>query len=356
MRRLIIRIAVILVLATGGCSLPQQVDYLLPLGVGEARVLVRAVPIAEAIDDPKLDPETREKLLWVRDVIAFARDELGLVVGESYSHYYDTEGGPAMYNVSASAKDSLTPLTWTFPIVGTMEYLPYFFLNLAKEHEQRLKEQGYDTYVSEAIAYSSVGWFNDPLYSSMFELDWGPLAETVIHELTHNTIYKKGDPAFNESLATFVGQCGATSLIERVYGANSAIRQQFVDETADQDQIDQFVNDLHDDLQAFYARDDLTSEEKIAGRSAVYEAARQRFREEVSPTLNDPDRYERLGRLAVNNAWVLMYRRYHKDLDVFEQVYQAQEQDLSAALTVFAQAAQADDSFQYLRDWLAANQ
>jgi len=354
-RRCVIVTALALTLAMGGCFI-LDLDYLIPLGLGELDVITHSVPFDEVLDDPELDPATQQKLLWVLQVRRFAGDRLGLNVGDCYSSYYDTGDGPVMYNVSAAEKYALVPVTWRFPIVGEVEYLGYFQLDRAREHQQRLGEQGLDTYLGRVIAYSTIGYLRDPLYSSVLEQDQPQLAETIIHELTHNTIYKASDTQFNESVAVFVGRQGTFDFIESEFGADCDLYEQFLAATADRDQVDQFMADLYADLREFYARDDLTDDEKIEQREQVFQAARTRFHDQVLPTINDRDRYGWLVDLPSNNAWVLMHYRYHKEPGLFEQVYQAAGCDLRAVIDIFARAIHADDSYQYLRDWLAGGQ
>lgn len=338
-----------------GCAGPV-VEYLVPLGIGELGVITRSRSIDEILADPQLDAVKREQLLWVADVLEFAKHQVGLKAGTSYQRYYDTGDGPAMYSVSASRKDALEPRTWRLPIVGKMEYLGYFHLDLARDKIEQLKAEGLDTFLGESIAYSTVGWLADPLYSSMLEYDQDVLTETIFHELTHNTIYKQGDPKFNESIATFVGRKGALAFIGQRLGPDSELYQDLPERIADRDLIDRFFEQLLDDLQAFYARSDLDSASKLSQREAVFEAARIRFVDEVTVALNHPERYDHLADLPTNNAWILMRYRYHKDLDVFEQVYAANDDDLAAAVRVFRQAAGADDPYQYLRQWVADRQ
>ena len=334
-----------------GCS-GSGLDYLVPLGAGEVGVLTRSVPVDDVLAKPELDPEMQKKLLLVGQVRQFAEQTLGLKVGQSYRFYYDTGEDPAMYNVSASPKDALAPLSWRFPIVGEIEYLGYFQRKLAEKKLEALRAQGYDVYLGRAIAYSTIGWLRDPIYSTMLDLDEDSLIETIIHELTHNTIYRRDSSKFNESVATFTGRQGAFEFLARTYGVDSNAYRHQQERVDDQTVVDTFMGDLYDELQAFYARTDLTSEQKIEQREQVFEAARTRFQDDILPKLSDPDKYGGLAKLPINNAWILMYYRYHKDLDIFEQVYQACDRNLAAAVVLFKQAVPKDDPYLYLRQWV----
>jgi len=336
-----------------GCA-SGTLDYLVALGFGQLRVLVRAVPLDEVLADPNLDAETRDNLLCLQQVRQFAAEHIGLNAGRSYLKYYDTGDGPAIYNLSAAAKDAIEPVTWALPIVGEIQFLGYFQLEPAQQHAKNLQEMGYDTVIYGAIAYSTGGILPDPIYSALFRLDQIALAETVIHELTHNTIYRKSDSEFNESLATFVGRCGALEFFESSFGADNELHQRAAERFVDRQTVDQFLHDVLAELETFYARPDLTSEQKIQQRGEIFDAARQRFEQQILPTLQDQQWFSHYAEMPTNNAWILLNYRYTKDLDVFEQVYHQLGNDLAAAVDIFAQAANAPDAYQYMRDWLAA--
>jgi predicted aminopeptidase len=179
------------------------------------------------------------------------------------------------------------------------------------------------------------------------------LAETIIHELLHNTIWRASETVFNESLATFVGRTGAVQFLRAEFGADSGWPEVATAYYADTDAVNGFLFELYRDLEAYYAQP-LSAEELIAGREAVYQAERDRFVEDVLPTLSYPDSLGGYAELPTNNAWMLGHYRYNLDLTVFEAVYILLDQDWAAALEVFqAAAGSAGDPFEYLRNWLA---
>lgn len=340
----------LLVLAASGCG--PTFEYLVGLGLGEAQVLLGSVPIDQILSDPQADPAIQGKLLWLQQVRQFAQQEIGLTLAGNYQKFYDTDQGPAVYNLSASLKDALKALSWDFPIVGTIQYLGFFQLESARQLAQQLEQLGRDTIIYGAIAYSTGGKLPDPVYSSMLQLDNLSLAETVIHELTHNTVYKYGDSEFNESIANFVGRQGALEMTRDLHGLESDIYLQATQRLEDQHLVDQFMADLHEQLKAFYAREDLTSRQKILDRDQIFDAARLEYQQQIAPALQNPQHFAYLAQVPINNAWVLLYYRYNKGLDLFERVYQASGEDLAAAVVVFQQAGQAQDAYEYLEQWL----
>ena len=195
----------LLALALGGCG----VGYVARAGYEEARILWRREPVATLLARPDLDPDLRAKLELVAAVRAYAAEQLGLRVGGSYDSVATVDADQVVHVVTAAPRDRLEPLTWWFPIVGRVPYRGYFDRRDADAFAADLERQGNDTMVRPALAFSTLGWFDDPLLSTMLRDDETRLAETVIHELTHATRYVPGQAAFNESLAMFVGLRGA---------------------------------------------------------------------------------------------------------------------------------------------------
>lgn len=337
-----------------GCS--SNLGYILTAGAGQLNVLTHSVSLDEMIEDPNVDEDEHDKLLWVRDVRDYAQSTLGLKIKKTYRTYYDTKDGPAVYNLSASKKDALSPKTWIFPIIGEIQYLGYFKLSQAQDKAQELQNQNYDTTIYGALAYSTLGYFKDPVFSSILVLDKGQLAEVVIHELTHNTIYKAGDSEFNESVANFIGQKGARQYIIDTLGPTSELLTELDQKQEDDAAVNAFLADFYKELETYYARTDLTSAEKIAGREEIFQAARDKFNTVIAPTLHNPSAYTTVAQMPTNNAWVLLNHRYNKSLDVFEQVYQACGGNLSDAVKIFKQAEKANDGYQFLKDWVVAKQ
>ncbi len=335
-------------LVSAGCNF----TYLVHCGFGQARVLTHAVPLTKALNATDLSPENRDKLLWVQQVRQYAQDAIGLKTGNSYLTFYDTRGGPAVYNLSACRKDSLDPYTWSFPIVGKIEYLGYFDQAKAKRHARQLEQEGYDTFIYGARAYSTAGWLADPLFSSLLKYDKPDLAETVIHELTHNTVFKPGDSGFNETVAHFVGQKGAIAFLDSRGGETAKLSRQMIESAEDQELVSEFLDGVYRDLDAFYRRTDLSSAQKIAHRDRIFLAHRQTFKTRYLPRLHHPEAMKDYAELPVNNAQIALHRRYNCDTDVFEKVYQANQRDLRKTVLVFAQAAKSPDAWQFLKNWL----
>jgi predicted aminopeptidase len=202
-------------------------------------------------------------------------------------------------------------------------------------------------------AYSTAGFFRDPIRSPMLQRHTLSAVETIFHELLHNTIWRASGDVFNESLATFVGRTAAAEFLLAEFGEDSGWGELAEAYYADIDATNAFLFELYNELDAYYAGP-LSKEEKTAGREAVYQAGRDRFISEVQPTLNFPDVFAGYAELPTNNAWMRSHYRYNLDLVVFEQVFTVLGGDWPAVLEVFRAAGHsAGDPFDYLRDWLA---
>jgi len=200
---------------TGGAG------YLLRAGWSEARILWRRRPIAELLARPDLDPALRERLQLALAVRAFAEHPLGLRVGQSYTTFADVEGEDLVYVVSAAWRDRLEAYTWRYPLVGRLPYRGYFAHADADAAAQALVAQDLDVDVHPAVAFSTLGWFADPLLSSAATGPPVAVAETIFHELFHATLYLAGNAPFNESAATFVGHRGAIAFFCTGPGADA---------------------------------------------------------------------------------------------------------------------------------------
>ena len=196
-------------LTLSGCG----VGFLWHTAVGQMTLLSRQEPIEEVIQAGKLSAKEQEKLRLILDVRTFAIEQLGLQADDSYTTFVDVGGPYVSYNVSAAPKDALRPYIWRFPIVGALPYKGYFKKKYAQRQARKLREKDYDTYVRGVRAYSTLGYFTDPILSSMLGYSDSFLMQTIIHELVHQTVWVKGSVSFNESLANFVGNKGAETYL-----------------------------------------------------------------------------------------------------------------------------------------------
>lgn len=201
----------LLVLCLSACSSPS---YYFQAISGQKKLMQSRQDIQSLLDDPATSTELAGQLQTAEKIKTFAQSELGLPSGNSYSSYVEVEGEALVWNVIATREFSLQPKKWCFPVAGCVPYRGFFKQQKAQDSADRLSRKGMDTIVSPAAAYSSLGWFKDPLLSTMFSGSDTRLAAYLFHELAHQRLYIKNDGLFNEGYASFVEETGVKALLE----------------------------------------------------------------------------------------------------------------------------------------------
>ncbi|HXS68202.1 MAG TPA: aminopeptidase, partial [Candidatus Polarisedimenticolia bacterium] len=211
----------IVIAAVPGC---QTIGFYSQAIKGQYQILAHQKVIDKLIADPQTPAKLRSQLQLVQQLRAFAKDQLKLPVDGHYRKYVDLHRPYVVWNVQAAPQFSLQPRTWWYPLVGSLEYRGYFSERGATNYANRIAKKGDDVYVDGVEAYSTLGWFNDPLLNTFIDLSEPELAEVLFHELGHQRVFAHGDTDFNEAYATTVGQEGArrwlrtsgkTNLIEK---------------------------------------------------------------------------------------------------------------------------------------------
>ncbi|MBC7451919.1 MAG: aminopeptidase [Cytophagales bacterium] len=202
------------------CFFYEQVFYLIQLGKGQFSILLHTKSIDEVLQSSEGD-SIKQDLLLIRKIYAFGTNKLGLSDKGAYQNYYNQKGKPVLWVLTVCKPYSLDPVTWTFPIAGTVSYKGYFNRHTGLIEMKKWKNKGYDVSLEEVYAWSTLGWFKDPVMSEMLNKYPGDIANTLLHEMTHSTIYKAGDIEFNENLASFIGDKGAEAFLINNYGKDS---------------------------------------------------------------------------------------------------------------------------------------
>jgi predicted aminopeptidase len=304
----------------------------------EGKILSRRRPIADIVADPRTDWGTRDKLLLVLQARQFAADSLHLRTGDSYTLFSRVKSDTLVTVVSAAYRDRFEPYTWWFPVTGRVPYKGFFDPRGAEKEARGLQARGFDTYVRPSAAFSTLGWFNDPLLSTLLRYDDVSLANTVIHELFHNTFYAPGQAVFNESLANFVGGRGAIEFFCQRDGPDAQSCRTAAGAWHDDLLFGAFLEDLVDRLEALYARADLATGDKLRERERIFADAQERFARDVRPRLV-VDTFGGFTRTPLNNATLISRRIYYRRLDLFERVYQSRGGDYRRTLNDIVQAA-----------------
>ena len=199
------------VLLDVGC---QSLSYYTQAIGGHLKVMANARPIDDWLADPATDAQLRQRLETARRIRAFASNQLGLPDNGSYLAYVDLKRPAVVWNVFAAPAFSVEPKAECFPFTGCVSYRGFYSEAEARRHADKLREDGHDVYVGGVPAYSTLGWFDDPLLSTFIRYPDAQLARLVFHELSHQLVYAKGDTTFNESFAVTVEQEGVRRWLE----------------------------------------------------------------------------------------------------------------------------------------------
>jgi predicted aminopeptidase len=325
------------VLAAGVLGLTPTGRYLARAGWEEGRILLSRRPIETLVADPGVPAPTRAKLRLVLEARAFAEDSLGLPAGGAFTTYTDLGRDTLVLVLSGAERDTLAPVTWWFPIVGRVPYKGFFDVADARAAADALADAGRDAYLRPSPAFSTLGWFDDPLLSTTLAADSVDLVNTVIHELTHNRYYAADGAVFNESFANFVGARGAERFFrsrgDTVRAARAAARW------ADERRLADFWRTLAGALDSAFAAHPGPSARaaRLTARERVYATARRRLVDSIAPTFATiPPRYAQ--RVALDNAALLARRVYLHDLEGFEVAFEAAGRDLRVAITRLIEA------------------
>ncbi len=294
-------------------------------GIGQFSILWEAKSYEKFLEEgnypDSLKVYFKEKLDLIQEVKTFAIDSLGLEDAGSYDKVYDQAGQPILWAVTACAPFELKPKEWSYGPLGRMPYKGFFDSTLAYRLVEELEEEGLDVNIYQPSAWSTLGWFSDPILSSMLYWQEGSLASLIIHEMTHATIWISGQVEYNENLADFVGDHGALLFLENKYGKNSDPYRAYTHRDVDGNKFYEHI------LQGANKLDSLYSGFKNENHSQ-----KQQLKEELIQNIVDdldtvsfenPDYYQNLFKDKLpNNAYFMSFRRYRGKQNEFEKEFE----------------------------------
>lgn len=302
-----------------GCA-----GYYLQLLVGQLTLFSAHEPISAILDDPNRDPKLKERLGKVLEAREFATAKLDLPNNNSYREYADVQRPYVVWNVFATPEFSTDAIRHCFPITGCVAYRGYFEENAAREKAAELKAQHMDTMVSGIDAYSTLGWFSDPLLNTMMRRSDEQLAGLIFHELTHQKLYIQGDTAFNESYASFVEREG-----QKEWRAYKGLPEPKSDRRqAYRDMVSEFLA-TRERLKALYATN-LPPEEMRLRKQEEFSRLRQTYHRWKEEKWEGKGYFDHWFKQPLNNASLLPFGLYDQWVAAFEELFRQQKGNWTA--------------------------
>ena len=325
----------------------ETVGYYSQAARGQLTIVFAREDIQHLIERPDLSQELAGKFAKVMDIREFAESELGLPVGGNYSSYVDVEREHVVWNVFAAPEFSVDPVNWCYPIAGCVAYRGYFSEKSALSYAAKLEEDGFDVYTGGVDAYSTLGWFEDSLLSTVLNRADYQLAGLIFHELAHQLVYLPGDTTFNESFATAVEREGVRRWLAKSnkdFNIDAALldydrQQQFVD----------LVGGYRDRFESLYQLE--INESSMRSQKLELQ---QTLREEYAVLKQQWQGYEGYDgwfSRSLNNAQLSTVASYNDLLPFFAAVFEQSNQDFS---TFYAEVSRLADLPEQERDELVA--
>lgn len=309
--------------------------YILQQAVPFLRHHLGAVPVERILEDEDTGLETREFLRQAGDIRTFAVHELGLSDTSNYTTYFALDRDFVAAVIQAAPEFSVEPYPFSYPIFGDMPYRGYYDAEAAEKKAKQLEKDGLDVYVRKVDAFSSLGFFSDPLFSFMKDYPPYRLAELIIHEQTHATVFTKNYSRFNEQLATFVGRKGSEQYIAETYGRDSSEYKTMMHRRHDAQLFKEDMAALAAELQELYS----SGSEKDIMRKKKHQllgAFRKRFSETYAGRYKT-DNYAGVAETELDNAFVSLFTIYEMQNRFFEELY-SRAGDIASMMRYLKQA------------------
>ena len=313
----------LLVMFLSGC---ESLSFYHQLASGQTQILLNRQNIDQLILDPSTDEELREQLIKIESMRQYAESHLGLVAKGSFSSYVDLKREYVLWNVFASEPYSVEPVNRCYPIVGCVPYRGYFSRQGAINHAQKLVQQEeLETYVGGVPAYSTLGWFEDPVLNTFVYWKDHELASLVIHEILHQNVWLKNDVEFNEGLANFVGDQAAINWVESRASQESAER--FMDRRNQWNLFKQFVV-----LAKRYLREQFASSKNSVDLEAIKRTGMEHVRlcfQELKPFFQGSTYEGLVNSDRFNNAFIASVGVYESNRFAFKRLYDLSDRNWS---------------------------
>ena len=314
-------LCIMLLAASTGC---ESLRHYAQAISGQVGILNKRRPIQSYLDDPLTPPKLKQKLSLILELREFAKSKLHLPADNHYLSFVELEQPYVLWNVYAAPEFAFEPKTWCYPIAGCTAYRGYFSEKNARLYAGKLKQEGLDVYVGGVAAYSTLGWFNDPVYSTFVYQSDARLAALIFHELAHQVVYVKDDSTFNESFATAVEQEGLRRWLAAEenpaayndYKANFQRRRQFI----------QLIMQCRRRLETLYSQD-LPVQQKRDSKTLIFEKLKDEY-ELLKMQWSGYSGYDAWFDHKLNNAQLITVSVYYDLVPAFLKLLQTYGNDL----------------------------
>lgn len=333
----IIKISVLVVSAVtvSACS---SFGYYMDLMAGHSELLEQRKPVSEIIADESTKAKLRKLLQNSQNIRDFASKNLDLPDNDSYRMYADLKRKYAVWNVVAAKEFSVEPKKWCFLFVGCLSYRGYFSKEAATTYANELKKEGYDVYVAGARAYSTLGWFDDPLLNTMMVKSEAYRAGIIFHELAHQVVYIDNDSAFNEAFATTVEEEGIRRWL-LTNGQQKQYQTYLLDKKRDS-KLNQLFLNTRKQLKQLY-KTNKNSEEKRQGKKQIFAAMKEHYKQ-LKKSWHGYNVYDQWMNQQLNNSHLLLIATYHDLVPFFKNLLRDENNNLSSFYIAVNQLGELD--------------
>ena len=322
--RLLALIASLLQAATSGCSTAKFYSQAIH---GQAEILRKARPAAVVMQDAKVSREVRRKLALTQEVRRFAEEQLGLPADRQYDRYTDLGRRYVTWVVHAAPEFSVEGKTWWYPLLGSLEYRGFFSKSAAEEEAANLRSKGYEVHVGGVEAYSTLGWFRDPVLNTFFHSTDAELGELLFHELTHVQLFLPGDTDFNEAFATANAEHGVRRWLESK--GNRPVQARYEASLAKDREIIRLLLQTREKLKRLYLSESRSVAQMRREKAAILQQMREEYAQ-VRGRWRGDSRYDRTFAKPWNNARLNTVATYYDLVPGFHRLLEAKRGDLKA--------------------------
>ena len=311
-----------LLFSISACS---TLGYYAQSAKGHLELISQQRPISQLLNDPQISPQRKKSLAWVQEIRQFAHERLKLPNNGSYTKFAELHRNAVTWNLVLTPRYSMMPAQWCFPLIACLSYKGYFSKTRALKEAAKFAHLPYDIYLAPSTAYSTLGWFNDPVVSPMLDQGIILTAETIFHELAHQQVYHKSDSDFNEAFATAVGQAGTRLWLAEKHPESLAAYNRYLHKQTQFIQL--LLNTIHD-LDQFY-RSKQTQQDYALGKQQRIQQLKQKY-QQLKKSWQGDNRYDTWFDKPINNARLALTGIYYQYVPNFARQLQRHHYNFEA--------------------------